>query len=196
MSLHFNTRNTLLQKVKNQYDESAWQDFCAYYAPYIRLLLRRLNASEADAADISQAVILQLWKDLPGFEYSSDKGRFRSWLAIAVRNKAFTHFNKTSALQKKHEHFHASLLNEKSQGEFDELVEDEWQTYMTRLAWETISKSFSEDTLKVFKLTLAGKSNKEIALSEDLKENTVAAYKKRVQVALHKEIIKLNDELS
>jgi len=196
MSLHFNTRNTLLQKVKNQYDESAWQDFCKYYTPYIKILLKRLDADSTDVDDITQLVLLQLWKDLPSFDYEQGKGKFRSWLSVMVRNQAYTYFRKRTALKKKHDHFESFLLKDSQKSEYEKIVEDEWQNYMTRLAWDNISECFNEETLQVFKLALSGKSNKEIALSEGLKENTVSVYKKRVKLVLHKEIIKLNDELS
>ena len=192
----FNTRLTLLHKIKERDDENAWEDFCTYYDQFIKMVLRRLTISETDIQDISQVILMQLWKDLPNFDYDSGKGKFRTWLTRVIKNKAITYINKNSALKRKHDHYQEASpeLKTTSDSGLDEIIEDEWKSFISGLAWKEISKSFSEQVLKVFELALDGKSNQQIAQLEDIKENTVAVYKKRVRAALHKEIIRLNEE--
>ena len=44
------TRNTLLIRAVDQQDESAWEEFVAYYRPFIRIILKYFGiASYPDA---------------------------------------------------------------------------------------------------------------------------------------------------
>ena len=40
---NYNTRQTLLAKIKNNHDESSWADFTYYYQQYIYNIVRKMN---------------------------------------------------------------------------------------------------------------------------------------------------------
>ncbi len=70
------TRESLLEKVKDQTDEQSWEDFVYYYSPFIYSVIRGMNISHHDAEEIVQMVLLKSWNKLPEFEYNRGKGRF------------------------------------------------------------------------------------------------------------------------
>lgn len=54
------TRQTLLIRAHDQKDQAAWDEFVAYYRPFISIILRHLKVWEADIEDLTQTVILNL----------------------------------------------------------------------------------------------------------------------------------------
>ena len=72
-----NTRQTLLLKIRDQYNEEAWEEFIAFYRPYVYRVVQNLEQIQVvDREDIIQEVLLIAWKKLPDFEYQTQKGRF------------------------------------------------------------------------------------------------------------------------
>lgn len=85
------TSPTLLQRVRRAEDQSAWSRFVELYAPLIFEWGRRAGLPEADAADLSQDVLIHLLAELPRFDYSPARGRFRGWLRTVTVNKCREH---------------------------------------------------------------------------------------------------------
>ena len=69
----YRTRQTLLERLRDRYDDSSWQEFIDTYRGYIFVVVRRMNINEADAEDLVQQVLLKLWEELPDFAYDSKK---------------------------------------------------------------------------------------------------------------------------
>ena len=195
MSDRFNTRITLLQKLKERRDNEAWNDFYSYYAPYIKSLIRRFLTRLEDVEDCSQIILVSIWQSLPNFDYDPNKGRFRSWLISISRNKVNSYLHKSIRENEKRNLFVDNKNLEIPKNEFDVIALEEWQNYISGLAWNNISSQFSEPALEIFKCALSGKSNQDIASHLKMKANTVAVYKKRVRIAMKQEIIRLQAEL-
>lgn len=81
------TSITLLGRVRQSGDQQAWGRFVRIYAPLIFEWGKRAGLSEADAADLSQDVLIKLLEELPKFEYAPSRGRFRGWLRTVTRNE-------------------------------------------------------------------------------------------------------------
>lgn len=196
MSKPINTRQTLLFKIKNQYDDAAWNDFVQFYRPYIYRVIQNLNVSSCDREDIIQEVMLTSWKKLPEFEYDTSKGRFRSWLCTVARRTVFAFHEKKN----KSANFEDAVKNEElSSGvcaEVEELSTREWERHIADMAWENVSKKFDEQVLETFKKLASGEKGEDVAKDLGLSQNSVYVYKKRVMAALQKEIAYLDDELS
>ena len=94
MSETFNTRMTLLGRLRNQQDDNAWQDFVFFYQKYIFTVLLRLGVPNADVEDQSQKVLLALWEKLPDFNYQAQNCKFRTWMSRIIRNKVSHYFEK------------------------------------------------------------------------------------------------------
>ena len=81
------TSVSLLQRVRRTDDQSAWSQFVDLYGPLIFEWGRRAGLTETDATDLSQDVLIQLLVELPKFDYSPERGRFRGWLRTVTVNK-------------------------------------------------------------------------------------------------------------
>lgn len=81
------TRASLLWRLKSDDDEVreiAWQEFHNCYAPTIRRFAFRLGATEEQAADVAQEVMLGFFSATPEFVYTPSRGRFRGYLKVCV----------------------------------------------------------------------------------------------------------------
>ena len=196
MSKPLNTRQTLLLKIRDQYDDSAWEEFIKFYRPYIYRVIQNLQVNTSDREDVIQEVMLIAWKKLPEFEYDNSKGRFRSWLCTVARRTFIAMEDK----KRKGEVFEDSLINEQlTQGidcEIEELSRKEWQRHVAEMAWHNVSKKFDTQVTEAFKRLASGEKGEDVAQELGLSQNSVYVYKKRVQAALQKEIAYLDDELS
>ncbi len=57
-----NTSATLIGKMKDCYDEEAWDRFVLYYKPYINNVVLAMNPIRNDVDDLVQRIILKIWK--------------------------------------------------------------------------------------------------------------------------------------
>ena len=194
------TRQTLLEKLRDKYDENSWLEFQSTYGPYILRILRALKMNSHDCEDLQQNIMLIAWKSLPKFNYMPEKGSFRAWIStvtrrecghfIKKRQKTFVSINEQEADRLK------QALNSIDSPEIEKNIILEWEKFISEKAWENIKDKFSEKVLSVFKRISIGEDTTAISLEMDISESSVYVYKKRVLNTLQKEILRLNQELS
>ena len=189
------TRYTLLHRALDIGDEDAWEQLVEHYRRFIYYILNQLLVNSSDIDDICQQVLLTLTKDLKKFDPA--KGKFRSWLSTVIRNTAISYFRK----QTRHTNKLAGLRNEtveenlQKSSEIDELIEQEWTTYIATQAMERVKGVFEGKAIEVFELSLDGLGATEIAEQTGLTLSSVYTLKKRVKKRLCMEIMDLTSEL-
>jgi len=70
----------------------AFERLSQLYRPGIVACCRAQGLQQADAEDVTQAILLRLWDALRSFDYDPERGKFRSYLAQVVRNAVTDHF--------------------------------------------------------------------------------------------------------
>ena len=80
------TSPTLLLRVRDFRDGSAWNEFVDRYAPRIFQWCRRCEIQENDAADVTQEVLYKLVRSIDAFKYDRTRGSFRGWLKAVTVN--------------------------------------------------------------------------------------------------------------
>ena len=103
MSDEFLTRNTLLQRAQNPKDEQAWEEFVSFYETFIFILLRQMNIPYQDCDDLTQAVLIKVWKKLATFDPA--RAKFRTWLSTLIRNTVINHWDSLSRRNKRVEKY-------------------------------------------------------------------------------------------
>lgn len=183
-------------KLQKSQDDQSWEEFSRYYKGYICAVLRSFNLSTDECDDLVQDIMLKVWKALPNYSYEKDKCRFRTWLAVIIKNTAKNHFRRKNKFQNSQD-IESSPITEDmmTEAEIDKISETEWKAYIGKLAWEKIKPEISELALEIFEESLKGFRSKELAERYDLAISSVRVYKMRVRKSLHKEISRLNMEL-
>lgn len=191
MSEYGNTRETLIMRVKNQYDEKAWQEFVDIYRRYTYVVIRRLGVDVDPAEELTQNILLKLWQKLPDYKYDPKVARFRTWLSRVINNTVLN-FRR----QKSRQPVIVEIGDEYTlSSDVEKMMEKEWESYLTNLAMERIEDKFSGKAISAFNMTMEGKQIKEIAEELEVEENSVYRLKNRVKNQLIQEIKLLKEDL-
>jgi RNA polymerase sigma factor (sigma-70 family) len=74
------TSLSLLERVRGDVTDEAWQKLTEVYSALLRSWLTRFEVGSTDADDLVQEVLLTLSRELRNFEHSGRPGAFRNWL--------------------------------------------------------------------------------------------------------------------
>ncbi len=81
------TRPSLLVRLRDPRDQDAWRTFLDLYAPLIYGFGRKNGLQDADAADLTQSVLVAVNSSIGRLDYDPAKGTFRGWLYGVARNQ-------------------------------------------------------------------------------------------------------------
>ncbi len=197
-SKNFATRVTLIERVKNQYDNDAWKEFAEIYRSYIYAVIRNLGMSEHDTEEVHQKVMVKLWKKLPELDTSQIR-RFRSYLAVITKNEVKQFIRSRVRRQEREmkalDHGESEYLDSIRLPEIEKVAEEEWKIHIANLAFKQIETDFSSKAISVFRLSVEGKSIEEIIEATGLSRGSVATLKARVKARFIMEINRLKEYL-
>ncbi|MEM6690022.1 MAG: RNA polymerase sigma factor [Planctomycetota bacterium] len=171
-------------------DAEAWTEFVARYGPRIQLWCQRWGLQEADAADTTQNVLLQLARQMQNFEYRAD-GRFRSWLKVITWRAFADHLErrKRTPTTLESEIYDQLILNHEAKDDLMATLDAEADRQALELAMQRVSTRVAENTMEAFRLmALEGLSGKETARQLSMKVGSVFVAKARVEKMLIKEV--------
>lgn len=81
------TRASLLVRLRDADDREAWASFVDLYAPVVYGFARGRGLQDADAADLTQTVLLKVARSVGSFRYDPKRGSFRGWLFTIACNE-------------------------------------------------------------------------------------------------------------
>lgn len=186
------TRQTLIQRLQAQPDERGWEEFAATYAGYLQAILRGMGLNHHDAEDLRQQVLLRIWKGLPNYHYEAGKHRFRSWLCTVARNAARNHLVSPAARQGD------ELPDDNpdpAPSELESIFTREWEEHLAQLALAEVRQRFQPQVMECFQLFMDGLAAPEVAARMGISVNAAYVNRQRVQNALVKEVVRLDQEI-
>ena len=199
MSKDKNTRYTLLQRLQSSNNEKNWDEFVTYYKPYIFVIIKGFNVGIQDSEELMQDVLVKIWKNISKFDPEKHQCRFRTWLSTMIRNTVFNFFKSKSSKNSQSNINYDDIIGRLeliSDAEINLLAEKEWRNYIAKLAWENLKENFNDVTRNVFEESISADiENSTLAEKYNVSESSVRVFKMRVRKAMHKEIIRLNNEL-
>jgi RNA polymerase sigma-70 factor (ECF subfamily) len=90
------TRTTLLERVRDPGDASAWDEFFALYAPLLESYARAFGLEAADAEEIRDHCLAVVVQRIGTFHYDRSKGSFKGWLHRIARDRVVDAMRKPS----------------------------------------------------------------------------------------------------
>ena len=182
------TSHTLIQRAIDLDDKEAWEQLYTFYHKFIYYLLNQMSISSAQKDDVVQDVMISLMKNLKS--YDREKGRFRSWLKMIIRNSALMEVRKQASQNRRLDGLEAeeSVMGEGRESEFDSLIDREWKKYVSGIALERIRNSFRGQAVEVFELSLTGMSTEEISAKTGLKHDSIYSLRRRVKRSMVLEV--------
>ncbi len=181
------TSVSLLDRLENPADNSAWRRFDELYRPWIERWVRRLDSglSANDIDDVTQEVMKALFQKIEAFRRERT-GAFRNWLRALIVYRLKEHWHarrrQPAALGSQLEEIAApdSVLAQQWNQEHDQYV-------LGRLI-ELLGAEFSGERMEAFRrMVLEGQSAEEVAAALGKSKNAVLLDKSRVLSRLREE---------
>jgi RNA polymerase sigma-70 factor (ECF subfamily) len=185
------TTPTLLERLRQTGDETAWRRLVQLYTPLLFSWARRAGESDHDAADLVQEVFVALVQVLPTFTYARQNGQFRSWLRTLLLNKLRD--RKRRQLR---------LANALAQVPLEVVLPDDVEAFwdnegrqeLIRRAMRLMETDFAPTTWKAcWETVVQGRSSADVGRELGMTENSVNVAKCRVLRRLRQELKDLVD---
>jgi RNA polymerase sigma-70 factor (ECF subfamily) len=186
------TRQTLILRARDTSDQQAWEEFHDYYEGFIRMVLMQLQAPIDDLEDLRQTILIKLWKSLSTMELGRNHARFRTWLGTVIRNTVYTHCSQNASRKRRET---KAAVAEVVAPDIEDVIESEWRKHIIALVIERLNASFSGKAMRVFTMTLDGRSVDDIASDLELTKDSVYVLRNRVQSRFRKEARQLRSYL-
>lgn len=79
------TRPSLLARLKDWNQQTAWREFDHDYAPLLRNVARKAGLSDSEADEVAQETLIAVAKKIGEFNHAGNRGSFRAWLYQQAR---------------------------------------------------------------------------------------------------------------
>src|SRR5437868_6659797 len=79
------TRASLLARLQDWNEQTAWREFDHNYAPLVRNVARKAGLSDAEADEVAQETLIAVAKKIGEFKHAGNRGSFRAWLYQQTR---------------------------------------------------------------------------------------------------------------
>jgi RNA polymerase sigma-70 factor (ECF subfamily) len=79
------TRPSLLARLKDWSQQTAWREFDHDYVPLLRNVARKAGLTDAEADEVAQETLIAVAKKIGEFKHAGKRGSFRSWLYQQAR---------------------------------------------------------------------------------------------------------------
>jgi RNA polymerase sigma factor (sigma-70 family) len=187
-----NTHSSLVGRLRDHRDETAWRRFDRLYGPLMVRYACRRGLSLQDAEDVRQVVLMSLVRAMPAFVYNRERGRFRSYLGRALGN----------AIQRARRRPHLSrewlvedpepVASDHEAPAVDEIFEREWVDHHLRTAMERLRRTGHPRAVQVFSRLLAGALPEavasELGMSVDAVRKTQQRMRRLLQDAVRAQV--------
>jgi RNA polymerase sigma-70 factor (ECF subfamily) len=173
------THASLLARLAEGVDPTAWAEFHDRYRDLIRGFAGRQGLQPADCDDVTQEVLLNLSKSVNRFAYDPAKGKFRSYLRTMVIN--------TIRQRRRQERGGSALCGDEEDRRCDAdpatatAWNEEWQQYHVRRAMQRLVTTVSErDRIAFVRYALEGVSAEQTAREVEASVEQVYQIKSRI----------------
>jgi RNA polymerase sigma-70 factor (ECF subfamily) len=177
------TSLTLLERLRQPVDQSAWERFVDLYTPLLFHWADRAGLQKSDAADLIQDVFQILVQKLPQFAYDQQRS-FRGWLRTILLNQWRTSLRRrTPELLGGNE---AALVDPV---ELDTFMEKEYRDFLIGRALQVMRTDFQPNTWRAcWEHVAQGRPVAEVAAELGISVRAVYLAKARVLRRLRQEL--------
>ena len=195
--MNFETRPTLIMRIRDLCDRDAWGQFVDIYGPLLYQFGRRNNLQDADSVDLMQDVLGEVARSIGRFNYDPRIGRFRNWLLLIAKRRVIGLYRKKSRRQSGSGD--TGILNLLKNVPAEE--SDQWEADYRRrvLVWamQQIRHKFHDATWSAFERTaIGGESPADVAKSLGIDVGAVYVARSRVIKKLRAKVARVDDSFS
>lgn len=185
-SFNPDTRVSLIAKVCDLGNDTAWTEFVQIYQPVVQRFIRRHGVQHADAVDITQEVLCRVAKSIESWNSDRENSSFRGWLYRITRNQSIDFLRKRSAEKLKAEgpRVHLSQIAETSESDLT-VFRLEYERQVFHWAAEQIKPLFKPINWQAFWLsTVEGLSIEDVATQLQIDVGSIYVARSRITARL------------
>lgn len=185
---------SLLERLRTAPDETSWSRLAGLYTPLIRQWLGRQGVGPADADDLTQEILVVVFRELQGFEHNGHTGAFRRWVRGITVNRLLAFLRARNCSSARPSPWPLDQLEDPTR-ELERRWDDEHDLVVTRRLLELIQPEFSANTWLCFHRQIVDNAPaREVADELGMSVNAVLIAKSRVLRRLRQEGRGLIDE--
>ena len=149
------TRASLILRLRDAEDVSAWDEFAELYGPVVYRIARARGLQPADAENLVQEVLFAVAQSVEKWLEREDKGSFRRWLLALARNHAVKLLTKraTRALGRNDSEAQRQISELQAADEISLQVDLEYERAVFQWAAERVQQAVADHTWQAFWLT-------------------------------------------
>lgn len=219
------TRPSLLARLKDWNQQTAWGQFDADYAPLLRNVARKAGLTDTEADEVVQETLLAVARKIGEFDHAGRPGSFRAWLYQQARWRIADQFRArcrsrpmpapTEPLQQESQHDGGRPLSggfaaaeppshpgpadgvPSADPAFERLWNEEWETHLRQTVLDRVKRQVSARQFQLFDLhALQGLPVRAAAQAAGASIAAVYMAKSRVARLLRRESNRLRDSQS
>ncbi|MEM7313181.1 MAG: sigma-70 family RNA polymerase sigma factor [Planctomycetota bacterium] len=193
------TSVTLLGRIQDPEDGSAWNEFVDRYAPQIFSWCLRYRMQDSDAADVTQEVLCKLVEKMRSFRYEPSRGRFRGWLktvtANTVRDLVASRKRRATVRGEAQDvEWLEFVADERATNELADRIEQAYQSELLQAAEAIVRMRVKPHTWSAYQLAAVEQvPAAEVAKQLEIGVSDVYVSKSRVIKMLREEVLKLDE---
>lgn len=172
------TRSSLLLRVRDHADETAWAEFHDLYSPFLYDYARSRGLQAADAEEVRSECLIAITKQIAEFRYERKRGAFRSWLRTMVVRRVIDQFRRRGRWQMDASRL-AGLVDDADQP--DELWARMWRQNHLRHCMKQVQRLVTAVTWEIFE-SLVDERETVAEVCERLQVSRNQVYKARGRV--------------
>ena len=142
------TRASLLHRIRDRQDTTAWGEFDAIYRPLLGRFARARGLNDDQVEDVIQHCMTAVSQHIDRFDYDPRKGRFAGWLRTLVNNRVRNLLRNRREQQAQTQDFHRQEQSEQTP---DELFDKLWMQEHLRHCLRLVRKEVDEADYTAFR---------------------------------------------
>jgi RNA polymerase sigma-70 factor (ECF subfamily) len=180
---------TLIGRLRQGNDASAWERFHEVYSGLIEGWLRRRGVPDHVAEDVRQEVLVKVYEQIGSFDHNGRVGAFRKWLRIVMQHRLRTVQRREWRRVEDQAPDWSKLADQLADdgSELSHLWDVEHDAHVIDRLLSLVAREFKELSLLAFRrVVLGGEGVTEVAESLGMTPNAVRIAQSRVLSALRR----------
>jgi RNA polymerase sigma-70 factor (ECF subfamily) len=194
------TRQSLLSRLRDWEDQDSWREFFETYWQLIYDVARKAGLNDAEAQDVVQETVLSVAKQMPGFSYDSNRGKFKSWLRQVARCRIVEHLRRgyrqpqnrpgVEVLESPELMEEAlETIADPAHDSLDALWDREWDSHLADMALQHVKRRVRPEHFQIFELlVIQGWPAARVAKALEVSVPLVYVTRHRIQAMMKREL--------
>lgn len=185
------TRLSLLKRLQNGQDETAWTEFHEIYRPVLTRMVVAAGLPASDQQDVVQEIWIAIYRGIEKYTPRSHAFAFRGWLAKIARNTAINYLTRKTNPQRIESLRDAALLTDQNSTKY--MLQEQWDREYQRqvLQWAAVrvASRVTAETFNAFWRTVVdGESVEKVALDLGMTPGAIYVSRGRIMATLKREV--------